>query len=95
SIDAEVRLFDRLFSAEAPGERTGKWEDDLNPSSLEVITAKIDPALAIASHGDTFQFERLGYFCVDSDAAPGKLVFNRTMTLKDAWAKEAGKEGNG
>ena len=95
AIDAEVRLFDRLFAAEAPGERTGKWEDDLNPNSLEVITAKIDPALANAASGDTFQFERLGYFCVDPDSTPGKLVFNRTMTLKDAWAKEAGKEQNG
>ncbi len=85
SAEAEVRLFDRLFTAEQPGERTGNWLDDLNPKSLEVVTAKIDPALAArVKPGDTFQFERLGYFCVDTDSKPGKPVFNRTVTLKDS-----------
>ena len=120
AVDAEVRLFDRLFNAEEPGKRTGNYLDDLNPASLEVITsAKIDPYLAEAARfrpravrsgehtlrlgeGDRFQFERLGYFAVDPDSgarfggsgAPGsgdKLVFNRTVTLKDTWAKEAQK----
>ena len=91
AIPAEVRLYDRLFKAEEPSKDTGKWEDDLNPSSLEVVQAKLDPALANAKAGQTFQFERLGYFCVDPDTKPGALVLNRTVTLKDTWAKEAVK----
>jgi glutaminyl-tRNA synthetase len=100
---AEVRLFDRLFTAEEPGKATGNYMDDLNPASLEVIRdAKLEPSLAAAGWrpdaengagvGDRFQFERLGYFCVDPDSRPGALVFNRTVTLKDTWAKVAGKE---
>ena len=103
ALDAEVRLFDRLFNAEEPGKRTGNYADDLNPHSLEVIRgAKLEPALAEARWkpgvengsgvGDRFQFERLGYFCVDRDSSPGALVFNRTVTLKDTWAKEAAKQ---
>ncbi|MFZ4573442.1 MAG: glutamine--tRNA ligase/YqeY domain fusion protein [Phycisphaerales bacterium] len=84
---AEVRLFDRLFSAETPGEKTGNQFDDLNPNSLETVTAFIDPAIAGSQAGMTYQFERLGYFCVDRDTTPGRLVFNRTVTLKDGWAK--------
>ncbi|MBI1190633.1 MAG: glutamine--tRNA ligase/YqeY domain fusion protein [Tepidisphaera sp.] len=95
AIEAEVRLFDRLFAAEAPGERTGKWEDDLNKHSLEVVRAKLDPALAAAKPGETYQFERLGYFTADPDGAAGSPVFCRTITLKDTWAKEAGREANG
>jgi glutaminyl-tRNA synthetase len=92
AIAGEVRLFDRLFKAEAPGAATGKWEDDLNPNSLEVLKdCKLDPSLATVKTGERFQFERLGYFCVDPDSGPGGLVFNRTVTLKDAWAKEAAK----
>jgi glutaminyl-tRNA synthetase len=90
--DAEVRLFERLFSAEEPGARTGNWMDDLNPDSLRVVRAKIDEHLAragVASVGAKFQFERLGYFCVDPDSKPGALVFNRTVTLKDAFAAES------
>ena len=87
AVQAEVRLFDRLFLAEEPGKRTGNQLDDFNPDSLEVISALVDPALARASPGDTYQFERLGYFCADKDSAPGKPVFNRTVTLKDTWAK--------
>ncbi len=98
---AEVRLFDRLFAAESPGKRTGDFMDDLNPNSLEVVEALVEPILAKAAVGDRFQFERLGYFCVDTDsrpnpgAAPGEpsgLVFNRTVTLKDTWAKEQAKQ---
>ncbi|GMV27740.1 MAG: glutamine--tRNA ligase [Phycisphaerae bacterium] len=98
AASAEIRLFDRLFKAEEPGSATGNWMDDLNPSSLEVVRALIDPHVAQTARyhadrgeGDRFQFERLGYFCVDKDSAPGKLVLNRTVTLKDAWAKEAAK----
>ena len=92
AIDAEVRLFDRLFTAEEPGKATGNWMDDLNPRSLEVVRAKLDPALASASVGDTFQLERLGYFRVDEDTKPGALVLNRTVTLKDG-SREGAKAG--
>lgn len=88
---AEVRLYDRLFQVEDPAS-----EEDflatLNPDNLQVIeNALIEPALAEAKLGDRFQFTRLGYFCVDTDSRPGKLVFNRTVTLKDSWAKEQQK----
>ncbi len=87
ALDAEVRLYDRLFLSETP-ESQGDYRDDLNPASLEVLTAcKIEPSVAGAAPGTRYQFERLGYFCVDPDATPGSLVFNRTVTLKDSWAK--------
>ncbi len=90
AIDVEVRLYDRLFVVEDP-ERTSEGKtflDYLNPASLEVITdAKAEPALGQGRTGDTFQFERLGYFCVDRDTQPSKLVFNRTVSLRDTWAK--------
>ncbi|MBS0189745.1 MAG: glutamine--tRNA ligase/YqeY domain fusion protein [Phycisphaerales bacterium] len=96
AVAAKVRLFDRLFSAETPGERTGNYMDDLNPNSLETVDALVEPWLAQhASYdhksleGARFQFERLGYFCIDKDSAPGGLIFNRSVTLKDSWAKEA------
>lgn len=97
AVAAEVRLFDRLFSAEQPGERTGNWRDDLNPSSLQVVTAHLEPALAAAKAGDRVQFERLGYFCVDTgdsahERTSSALIWNRTVTLKDQWAKEAAKD---
>jgi glutaminyl-tRNA synthetase len=90
AIDGEVRLYDSLFSKENPNE-TAEGEDftvNLNPNSLETLTAcKLEPSLAGATPGSRYQFERLGYFCVDLDSAPGKLVFNRTVALRDAWAK--------
>ena len=89
SLDAEVRMYDNLFVKENPGE-TAEGQDftaNLNPHSLEVLNGRIEPALAGATAGERFQFERMGYFCVDPDSAPGKLVFNRTVGLKDAWAK--------
>jgi glutaminyl-tRNA synthetase len=86
-FDATVRLYDRLFKAEEPGKATGDWHDDLNPRSLETLTAKIDPGLRGAGVGDTFQFERQGYFRVDEMSNAGKMVFNRTVTLKDGWGK--------
>jgi glutaminyl-tRNA synthetase len=88
--EVEVRLYDYLFTKEDPlavadGEN---WLDNLNPGSLEVVAGcRVEPALAVAKAGDRFQFERLGYFCVDPDSTPGKLVFNRTVTLRDTWAK--------
>jgi len=87
AVDAEVRLYDRLFNVEQPG-ATGDYRADLNPESLSVIRdAKVEPSAAAAPAGTRFQFERLGYFCVDPDSAPGRPVFNRTVTLKDSWAK--------
>jgi glutaminyl-tRNA synthetase len=87
ALDLEVRLYDRLFNSEAPG-AAGDFVADLNPRSLEVLTgAKVEPSVAAARPGARYQFERLGYFCVDPDSAPGKLVFNRTVTLKDTWAR--------
>ncbi|XHR30102.1 MAG: glutamine--tRNA ligase [Chthoniobacteraceae bacterium] len=90
AVDAEVRLYDRLFTVPEP-DAEGDFKAHLNPSSLEVITAKCEPSLAQATPEDRYQFERLAYFALDKESAPGKLVFNRTITLKDTWAKEAKK----
>jgi glutaminyl-tRNA synthetase len=90
AIDAEVRLYDKLFSKEDPNqvEEGQEFAANLNPNSLEVISpAKLEPSLAGAPVGSRYQFERLGYFCVDPDSGPGKPVFNRTVALKDTWAK--------
>jgi glutaminyl-tRNA synthetase len=90
AIDAEVRLYDSLFSCENPNDAPEgqDFTANLNPNSLEVITGcKLEPALRDAPVGSRYQFERLGYFCVDSDTAPGKPVFNRTVALRDTWAK--------
>jgi glutaminyl-tRNA synthetase len=91
AIDAEVRLYDRLFT-EAEPEKDGRdFKSVLNPRSLEVITAKLEPSLKDAKPELRYQFERLAYFALDKDTASGKLFFNRTITLKDNWAKEAQK----
>ena len=88
AIDAEVRLYDNLFSVESPGDEGREFTDDLNPGSLEVLSGcRLEPSLSDASAGSRYQFERLGYFCVDLDSAPGKPVFNRTVALRDTWAK--------
>jgi glutaminyl-tRNA synthetase len=90
AIDAEVRLYDHLFTKENPLEvKEGEdWLDNLNPNSLQVLTrCKIEPSLASAKPGERYQFERKGYFCVDPDSRAGKPVFNRTVTLRDTWAK--------
>jgi glutaminyl-tRNA synthetase len=90
-VDVEVRLYDRLFT-EAEPEKDGRdFKSVLNPHSLEVVTAKCEPSLKDASAETRYQFERLAYFALDLDSRPGRLVFNRTITLKDAWAKEAKK----
>ncbi|MGZ4777798.1 MAG: glutamine--tRNA ligase, partial [Thermoanaerobaculia bacterium] len=89
AVECEVRLYDRLFKSENP-EESGNFLDDLNPNSLEVIRdARVEPGVRGSSPLSRFQFERLGYFCVDMDSTAEKLVFNRTATLKDAWAKAA------
>jgi len=88
SRPAEVRLYDRLFNEPEPGAATGNFLDDLNPHSLETLSAcRVEPSLAAAPPEARFQFERLGYFAVDPDATPDRLIFNRTVTLKDPWAK--------
>jgi glutaminyl-tRNA synthetase len=95
AIDAEVRIYDNLFSNPDPGDvPEGKdFTANLNPNSLEVVPqAKLEPSLRSAKAGDRFQFERLGYFCVDPDSTPEKLVFNRTVALKDTWAKMEKKQ---
>ena len=95
AFEAQVRLYDRLFTVEDPNkEDDGKtYLDHLNAEALEVIAdAKLEPGLAKAEPGERFQFERLGYFCADAgDSQAGKPVFNRTVTLRDAWAKQRGK----
>ena len=93
-VGAEVRLYDRLFAVENPSADTEHdFRELLNPDSLRVLSeAKIEPFLAeTAKVGDTFQFQRIGYFCVDQDSTEGHLVFNRTIGLKDSWAKQQGK----
>ncbi|MEO0009581.1 MAG: glutamine--tRNA ligase/YqeY domain fusion protein [candidate division WOR-3 bacterium] len=91
AVDAEIRLYDRLFVKPDPDdvEPGQDWKANLNPKSLEVLTGcKLEPALRDVKPGERFQFERLGYFCADlRDCQPGRLVFNRTVTLKDTWAK--------
>jgi len=90
AIPAEIRLYDKLFTKADPGnlEEGQTFLDNLNPNSLEIVAgAKLEPSLAGAKIEDRYQFERVGYFCLDPDSTPGKLVFNRTLALKDSWAK--------
>jgi len=90
SVKGEVRLYDRLFSVENPEEKKEKkdFKSYLNPNSLEVVkSCQLEPGLSDAKPGSSYQFERLGYFCVDPDSTAGWPVFNRTVTLRDAWAK--------
>jgi glutaminyl-tRNA synthetase len=94
AVDSEVRLYDHLFAKPDPDDvpEGQTYLDNLNPKSLEVLSGcRLEPSLANAAVGSTFQFERLGYFCVDKDSAPGKLVFNRAVTLRDTWSKEKKK----
>jgi len=90
ALEAEVRLYDHLFTKENPVkvEEGGDWKDNFNPKSLEILTScRIEPSLKNAKPGDRYQFERKGYFCVDPDSSDDKPVFNRTVTLRDTWAK--------
>lgn len=91
-VKVEVRLFEKLFLSEDPTELGDNWLSDLNPASKEIITGAFAvPSLANAVLGDKFQFERIGYFAVDTDSTPGKLVFNRTVTLRDSYSKANSK----
>lgn len=87
AVDVEVRVYDRLFKSESPGEGDD-WLADLNPGSLAIVRAKAEPSLANAQAGERYQFERLGFYYVDADAKPGAPVFNRTVPLKDGWARQ-------
>lgn len=92
AIEAEVRLYDRLFMDEDPaGHKDRDPLEFLNPDSLKVVKGQLEPSLAMAKPGDKFQFQRIGYFCVDKDSKPDMLVFNRTVSLKDNWAKMSTK----
>ncbi len=93
AVKAEVRLYDRLFSESNPDdvEEGGNFKDSLNPDSLEVVEALVEPGLKNAQPGSRFQFERTGYFCVDPQSSPEKLILNRTVTLRDSWAKTNAK----
>ena len=100
AVEAEVRLYDNLFQVENPNEAPegGDWMDNLNPASLVTVQdAKLEPSLAAAAPGGLYQFERLGYFCVDKDSQPGRPIFNRTVGLRDTWAKieKSQKAGKG
>ncbi len=88
AVSAEVRLYDRLFTTPVPGEASGDFKADINPESLQIVKpCWVEPTLAQAAPGSHWQFERLGYFYADPDSAPGAPVFNRTVTLRDQWAK--------
>ena len=94
AVSAEVRLYEHSFTSPTPGNTPEgvEFTDLLNPDSMRVVTAQVEPALAEFPAGSRVQFERLGYFCVDPDSKPGAPVFNRTVTLKDSWAKIEGKQ---
>ena len=90
SISAEVRLYDRLFT-EAEPEARNDFKSCLNPHSLEIVQARCEPSLAEAHDNVRYQFERLGYFALDKESQPGRLIFNRIIPLRDTWAKESQK----
>jgi glutaminyl-tRNA synthetase len=93
AIEAEVRIYDRLFTHENPdGDKDVDFKEYINPNSLEVIKGYLEPSLASAKNGERFQFQRLGYYCVDKDSSAQKLVFNKTVGLRDTWAKVESKE---
>jgi len=96
AVSAEVRLYGHLFTREDPDDvaEGGHFTDCINPASLEVLAGcRLEPSLAAAAPGSRFQFERMGYFCADPDSKPGRPVFNRSVTLRDTWAKVVKKEG--
>ena len=93
AIEAEVRIYDRLFTHENPdGDKDVDFKEYINPNSLEVIKGYLEPSLVSAKNGERFQFQRLGYYCVDKDSSAQKLVFNKTVGLRDTWAKVESKE---
>jgi glutaminyl-tRNA synthetase len=90
SVEGEARLYGHLFTKENPEEveEGADWMQNLNPNSLEILAGcKLEPGLSEAAPGSVYQFERIGYFCVDPDSSPARPVFNRTVTLRDTWAK--------
>jgi glutaminyl-tRNA synthetase len=91
ALEAEIRLYDRLFGTEVPDEAPEgeDFRSNLNPDSLKILNGFVEPGLKGSKAGEKFQFQRMGYFCVDPDSTPDKLVFNRTTTLRDSWAKHA------
>jgi glutaminyl-tRNA synthetase len=92
ALQAEIRLYDRLFNVENPSQEEGDFKEYINPDSLQIISeAYVEPSLINSEVGNQFQFIRKGYFCLDKESAKEKLVFNRTVSLKDAWAKEVKK----
>ena len=97
AVPAEVRLYDHLFTKEDPDdvdEEGQDWRSNLNPGSLEVLTGcQLEASMANAQEGTPYQFERLGYFCVDPDSTKDQAVFNRTISLRDSWAKIRKKAG--
>ncbi|MCZ8296653.1 glutaminyl-tRNA synthetase [Flavobacterium fontis] len=93
ALPAEVRIYDRLFTHENPdGDKEVDFKTYINPNSLQVITGYLEPSLHQAQPGTSYQFQRLGYFCVDTDSTPEKLIFNKTVGLRDTWAKIESKE---
>jgi len=91
AVEVEVREYDRLFRVENAANEEGDFKDYINPDSLKVVTGYAEPSLKEATLTDRFQFMRKGYYCLDKDTTSTKLIFNRTVTLKDAWAKEVKK----
>jgi glutaminyl-tRNA synthetase len=91
AVEVEVREYDRLFKVEDPSREDGDFKDHINPDSLKIVKGLAEPAINNATFSDRFQFLRKGYYCLDKDATPDKLIFNRTVTLKDAWVKEQKK----
>jgi glutamine--tRNA ligase len=87
AVAAEARLYDRLFTVPEPDRQEDSFLNYINPESLKVVTAYVEPSLTTAKAGETLQFQRLGYFCVDPDSTAEKLVFNKTVGLKDTWEK--------
>ena len=95
AVTAEIRLYDRLFLDESPDTHKDKnFLDFVNPNSLKTVNGYVEPSLTTAKEGDSFQFQRVGYFCVDRDSTPEKLVFNKTVDLKDSWEEKGKKEEN-
>jgi glutaminyl-tRNA synthetase len=92
AVPVQVNLYDRLFKVENPSAEEGDFKSYINENSLTVVkNAYVEPALKEATMNEKFQFIRLGYFCFDQDSTKEKMIFNRTVTLKDTWAKESGK----
>ena len=90
-MEVDVREYDRLFRVEDPSSEEGDFKDYINPESLKVVKGYAEPAIKNAKLTDRFQFIRKGYYCLDRESGDDKLIFNRTVTLKDGWAKEKKK----